>query len=66
MATRCDRCSKETLATMVSMFNLDEICLDCKDLERSHPLYREATRIEADACQAGDYNFPGIGRPVDL
>jgi hypothetical protein len=29
MATRCDRCAKETLATIVSMFNLVSIRSSC-------------------------------------
>ncbi len=34
--TTCDRCKSETLATIMSYFNTDVICLDCCDLEKAH------------------------------
>lgn len=62
----CDRCHTETNVTTVSMFNYETICLPCKDRERRHPLYAEAQRAEAEAVRAGNFNFPGIGKPKDL
>jgi hypothetical protein len=50
----------------MSMFNTDSICFDCRDIEKQHPLYEEARRIESEAVMRGDYNFPGIGLPPDL
>ena len=64
--TRCDRCRRETVATIMSMFNTDELCLDCKQREEEHPRYEEARRAETEAVRRGETNFPGIGRPEDL
>lgn len=57
----CARCRKESKTSIVSMFNVDEICLDCKDAETRDPRYEDARRKELEACQRGDFNFRGIG-----
>jgi len=62
----CDRCGKETQATIMSTFNTEMICLECKAKERAHPDYERARAAEARAVRAGDYNFPGVGKPSDL
>ena len=62
---RCARCRRQP-ATILSMFNLEEICSDCKGREEQHPRYEEARRGEWEAVQRGDLNFPGIGKPSDL
>lgn len=62
----CDRCRKQTRVTIMSMFNEDVICMACLDREQKHPLYAEARRVELEAVQRGDLNFPGIGKPLDL
>ena len=59
---KCDRCRKETDITMMSMFNTETLCLDCKDAEEKDPRYEAACQAEAEACLRGDFNFPGIGR----
>lgn len=64
--TICDRCGKDTGVTVVSMFNTDVLCLECKRKERSHPDYDRAASVERTAVRAGDFNFPGIGKPSDL
>ena len=46
MAHICDRCGKESGSYILSMFNLDELCLDCKDQEEKHPLYRFPFRTD--------------------
>lgn len=49
------------------MFNLEMICLDpCKLAEKAHPRYAEAVRVERQAVERGDHNFPGIGLPPEL
>lgn len=58
---RCGRCFKETSVTIMSMFNTQELCLDCKDAEEKRPDYAEARKAEAEAVKRGDFNFPGIG-----
>lgn len=63
--TRCDRCGRDVVGFIQSMFNADIICFACKDDEREAPHYAEAARLEAEACQAGDLNFPGLGLAAD-
>ncbi len=62
----CDRCGKSTIASIGSMFNVEQICMECMNRERAHPLYAEAVRAETEACRRGNYNFPGIGLPPEL
>ena len=59
--TRCDRCCKETDATIMSMLNTDILCLDCHEAEQLGPRYEEARRAESEAVLQGDFNFPGVG-----
>ena len=33
----CDRCGKPLTARIMSMFNTDVLCLECKEKERMHP-----------------------------
>ena len=66
MLMKCDRCHKETNATMMSKFNTDILCLECIEAEKKHPLYLRACQIELEHVKAGDYNFEGIGKPEDL
>ena len=62
----CERCGKQTNTHTMSMFNMENICMECKDKERKHPKYREAQEAERQAVRNGNYNFPGIGKPADL
>jgi hypothetical protein len=62
----CDRCYKESLASIMSKFNNDRICMECKKKEREHPKYKEADEAECAAVRRGERNFPGIGKPADL
>lgn len=64
--SRCDRCYKETRVTIVSYFNTDTICVECKAKERAHPDYQKAVDAEVNAVKAGNLNFSGIGLPLDL
>jgi hypothetical protein len=64
--TICDRCGKNTTTHTMSIFNTDEICMDCDKKERAHPLYAKAKEVEAEHVRNGDYNFKGIGKPFDL
>jgi hypothetical protein len=64
--TNCERCGRETRSFSMSYFNTDEICPECEDKERAHPLFEEARAAEHAACKQGNYNFPGIGLPDDL
>ena len=62
----CDRCHKKTMSSTMSRFNTDNICEPCEDKEKAHPRYKEAREVELEHVKRGNYNFPGIGKPVDL
>ena len=62
----CVRCGDTPTSTTMSRFNTDIICSPCEDLERAHPMYAEAARVELEAVKGGNYNYPGIGKPSDL
>jgi len=66
MPSNCDRCKKETRITTMSMFNTQDICMECLDKEKKHPKYRNAANAERLSCLLGNYNFPGVGLPSDL
>jgi hypothetical protein len=50
----------------MSRFNTQDLCMKCLEKEKKHPKYKEAAEAELRAVQAGNYNFPGIGKPADL
>ena len=59
----CDRCRGSLEAgRIMSMFNEDCICMDCKYKEREDPKYKEARDTEAEEVRKGNYNFKGIGK----
>jgi hypothetical protein len=57
----CQRCGKETLETIQSMYTTQEICMVCKDAEEKRPDYKAAVKADKAAVRAGDINFKGIG-----
>ena len=60
--THCDRCGKILDAgRIMSIFNTDCICMECKDKERKRTDYKTAADAEIDAVKRGEYNFKGIG-----
>ncbi len=62
----CHRCGEETRCHTMSRFNTQELCMTCLEKEKKHPKYEEAAAAELRAVEAGNYNFPGIGKPADL
>lgn len=60
---KCDRCGKDTDTTIMSMFNMDIICMACKEKERAIPGYEQAREEERRQVLAGNYNFEGVGMP---
>ena len=40
--THCDRCLKQSTAYIMSMYNTQWICMDCKEKEQQRADYREA------------------------
>lgn len=63
---KCERCRSKTSITRMSIFNTDMCCIECIEIEKKHPEYKRAVKIELQALVTGDYNFPGIGLPNDL
>ncbi len=63
---RCDRCGETSGAFTMSRFNTEMICLQCDEKERAHPEYERAREVEHAQVMAGNYNYPGIGKPEDL
>ena len=60
--TNCDRCGKPLNgARIMSMYNTDCICMECKDKERQRNDYKSACDADNDAIKHGNYNFQGIG-----
>ena len=63
----CDRCGKDLKnGRIMSMFNEDCICMECKEKERHDKDYERASsieiEIEIEEVKKGNYNFKGIGR----
>ena len=59
----CDRCGKSLKGGRVmSMFNQDCICLECKKLEERDPRYNEALQAVQEEIKKGNLNFKGIGK----
>lgn len=58
----CDRChgSLED-GRIMSMYNNDCICMNCKREEMRRADYKRAADADHEAVKAGNYNFPGIG-----
>lgn len=62
----CDRCgSDKPNATIMSKFNTDIICDDCKSDEERAPNFKKADEAEIAAVRRGELNFPGIGLTVE-
>jgi hypothetical protein len=58
---QCPRCGKETRITIMSMFNTQEICMECKEAETKRPDYGDAVKADEAAIRSGEFNFKGIG-----
>ncbi len=59
--TTCDRCGgslKE--GRIMSMYNTDCLCMDCKAKESKREDYPRAQAAEREAIKKGNYNYPGI------
>ncbi len=66
--THCQRCGADLskVSSIVSKFNTDTICMDCKVRERAHPNYKAADAAEVASVRAGNMNFEGVGCPPVL
>jgi len=66
MTKICERCLGAANPSIMSMFNEDIICLNCKDKEIKHPSYQQALEADIAEIKKGNYKFHGIGKPSDL
>lgn len=57
----CDRCggSLEN-GRIMSMFNIDCICTECKKKEKADKDYDKAVKADHDEIKKGNYNYKGI------
>lgn len=62
----CGRCHRECNGFTGSYFDTANICFRCEEVERNHPAYEEARRVESAECARGNFNFRGVGVPADL
>lgn len=59
----CDRCGKDLKGgRIMSMFNEDCICMECKEKETKDKNYKLARNKELEEVRKGNYNFKGIGK----
>lgn len=60
--TTCDRCGGSLKnGRIMSTFNTDCICTDCKEKERHFSNYEYARQTELTEVIKGNYNFEGVG-----
>ena len=60
--TKCDRCGKDLSdGRIMSMYNEDALCMECKRKETQRPDYRDAVEADHAEIRKGNYNFKGIG-----
>ena len=60
--TKCDRCGGSLAhGRIMSMYNEDCICMECKKKEMQRADYRRAVQADHEQIKQGNYNFKGIG-----
>lgn len=58
----CNRCHGSLeKGRIMSMYNTDCICLECKKKEMQRNDYGAASRAEREQVARGNYNYGGIG-----
>lgn len=57
----CDRCDAKLRSSIMSKFNQDIICLDCRTDEKLAPGYKKASEAELQAVRSGVWNYSGVG-----
>lgn len=58
---KCDRCGGELKGgRIMSMFNEQCICMNCKEKEKQDPEYSKAVQTDHAEIKKGNYNFKGI------
>lgn len=62
MQETCDRCGGSLKGgRIMSMYNTDCICMECKRKETQRLDYRRAVEADHAEIMKGNYNFGGIG-----
>ena len=57
----CDRCHKPlTNGRIMSMFNEQCICMECKELEKQDSEYQKAVETDRAEIKKGNYNQKGL------
>ncbi len=58
---KCDRCGNSLKAgRIMSMYNEDCICMECKDKEKKRQDYNDAVKADIEEIKKGNYNYKGI------
>lgn len=58
----CDRCGGSLKkGRIMSMYNKDCICMECKKKERERKDYDKALKADREHVDQGVFNFKGIG-----
>ena len=58
----CDRCHGSLKSgRIMSMYNNDCICMECKKKEQQRADYKKAVEVDHEEIKKGNYNFNGIG-----
>ena len=58
----CDRCGGSLVnGRIMSTYNTECICMDCKEAERKRSDYEWARDTELKEVIKGNYNFRGVG-----
>ena len=59
--TNCDHCGKSLISgRIMSMYNVNCICIECKKKERLRDDYKQAQEVELAEVQKGNRIFKGI------
>ena len=57
----CDRCGGSLDGgRIMSSFNLDCLCMNCKEKEKEDPDYQKALEAEIGEIKKGNYNYKGL------
>ena len=57
----CHRCGAKSNVHIMSMYNEQLICMDCKDKETKRDDYDKAVEADHEQIRQGNYNFKGVG-----
>ena len=56
----CERCNEKSNTFICSIFNVQMICMSCKEQETKHPRYNDAVKKEYEELLKGNYNYEGL------